>query len=140
MYLLYMFCVRPPQTGCGCKTKADYSRTRERDTDLITESNKRRRLSLQMFCLDMMAPSITTPHVRGGGMSMTQLKSHCRSGICRTVSQFHSVSRAPLLPSFQPSPLPLLVHAALLSFAFTFKFLLCVDNRNVQSFSSGARN
>lgn len=50
-----------------------------------------------------MAPSITTPHthVRGGGMSVTQLKSHCRGGIRRTVSGFHS--RAPLLPSFQPS-------------------------------------
>lgn len=95
------------------KQRPDYGRTRERDTDLITESNKRSRLSLQMFSLDMMTPSITPPpphthtlptHVRGSEMSVTQLKSRCRGGVFLTVTRFRSATRAVLS---QPSPPPL---------------------------------
>lgn len=90
------------------KQRSDYSRARDRDTDLIGESNKRSRLSLQMFSLDMMAPSITTPHVRGGGMRMTQLKSHCRGRIYQSDSPFHSATQgrsSPLLPAFSAASL-----------------------------------
>lgn len=80
------------------KQMPDYSHVRV--TDLIAKSNKRSRLSLQMFSLDMMAPSITTPHVRGSGMSATQLKSHRHGRIYRIVSRFHLHESSS--PSFQP--------------------------------------
>lgn len=88
---------------CTIKTRLQLC---EGDRDPIAKSNKTRRISLQMLGLDMTAPSITAPHVRGRGMTMTQSKSRSHGRIY--IGLFHSsTSLTPLLlPSLPPSLLP----------------------------------
>ncbi len=94
----------------------------------------------------MTAPSITTPHVRGRGVSVTQSKSYGRGRIY--IGLFHSSTILnPLLPPscVLSQCLFVLADASLSfplppSFSFTFTFFFCLDNRNVQSFFNGARN
>lgn len=93
----------------------------------------------------MTAPSITLPpHVRGRGVSMTQSKSYSHGRIY--IGLFHSSTSLSSSPSFLRSLRRLfdLADASFLfplshSLSFTFTFF-CLDNRNVQSFFSGARN
>lgn len=83
-----------------------------------------------MFSLDMTAPSITTPHVRGRGVSMTQSKSYSHGRIY--IGLFHSsTGSSPLLASFSPALLCSccclsFIPAASLSFTFTFFVFVCV--------------
>lgn len=128
-----------PQDGCGCTIKARLQLC-ERDRDPIAKSNKRSRISLQMFSLDMTAPSITTPHVRGRGMSMTQSKSYSHGRIY--IGLFHrSTSLSPLQRLFVLADASLSVSLSRsLALTFTFFLFFCLDNRNVQSFFNGARN
>ena len=118
----------------------------ERDRDPIARSNKQSRISLQMFSLDMTAPSITTPHVRGRGMSLTQSKSYSHGRI--HIGLFHSsTGLSPLLPPsllhslqcfFVLADASFFILSVPLSFSHLHFFFL--DNRNVQSFFIGARN
>lgn len=93
----------------------------------------------------MTAPSITLPpHVRGRGVSMTQSKSYSHGRIY--IGLFHSSTSLSSSPSFLCSLRRLfdLADASFLfplshSLSFTFTFFR-LDNRNVQSFFSGARN
>lgn len=122
VYCVYMCALHG--MAMAAQYRPDYSC--ERDRDPIGKSNKRSRISLQMFSLDMTAPSITTPHVRGRGMSMTQSKSHSHGRIY--IGLFHSsTSLSPLLQrlfaladaslSFSLSP-PLLLSPSLFFFFF----------------------
>lgn len=97
----------------------------------------------------MTAPSITTPHVRGRGVSMTQSKSYSHGRIY--IGLFHSsTALSPLLPPacvlssaslFLLMPLfHSLCHPLFLSPSLFFFFFSGLDNRNVQSFFNGARN
>lgn len=78
----------------------------------------------------MTAPSITTPHVRGRGVSMTQSKSHSHGRIY--IGLFHSsTGSSPLPASFSPALLCScwclsFIPAASLPFTFTFFFCMCV--------------
>ncbi|TNN31363.1 hypothetical protein EYF80_058485 [Liparis tanakae] len=147
--------LRPPKEAEAVQYRPDYSW--ERDTDPIAKSNKKRRISLQMFSLDMMAPSITIPHVRDRGVGMTRSESHRRGTI--HIGLFHSsasVVCSPPVPSVPPvPPVPSvprilgevsLFSEASLPFSRSRRFLspsfffFCLDNRNVQSFFNGARN
>lgn len=96
-----------------------------------------------MFSLDMTAPSITTPQVRGRRVSMTQSKSYSHGRIY--IALFHSsTSMSPLLP---PSCILSLSLCSCWCLFFVLSVplfispsLFCLDNRNVQSFFNGARN
>lgn len=78
----------------------------------------------------MTAPSITTPHVRGRGVSMMQSKSHSHGRIY--IGLFHSsTGSSPLPASFSPERLCScwclsFIPAASLPFTFTFFFCMCV--------------
>lgn len=130
---IYCICAVFPSTGCfWLENKGPITAGRVRDTDLIAESNKRSRLSFQMFSLDMTAPSISSPHVRGGGMSMTQLKSHCRGRIYRTVSRFHSSPYSPPPPSVFSS-------SSLLRSPSNFSFALTIEMSSLSPVEQGIR-
>lgn len=68
-----------------------------------------------MLSLDMTAPSITTAHVIGRGMSIINSKSDRHGRIYNGL--FHSsTSSSPSSPSFQCSPMTLCSHWCLFSF------------------------
>lgn len=96
-----------------------------------------------MFSLDVTAPSITIPHVRGRRVSMTQSKLYSHGRIY--MGLFHSsTSLSPSSLCYSLQCYFVLADASLsfpvCLFFFHLHFFLFLDNRYVQSFFNGARN
>lgn len=138
VYCVYMCALH--RMAMAAQYRPDYSC--ERDRDPIGKSNKRSRISLQMFSLDMTAPSITTPHVRGRGMSMTQSKSHSHGRIyiglfhsSTSLSLFSNASLLWLMPPFHSPPVPL----SCFHLHFFF-FFLTIEMSSLSSMEQGIRS